>query len=422
MINKKSPLVTLVHKLPGVVLQGLMCRSFGMRSSALLIAMFLSACAHEPGTNTSPTVKAREELPSAGRPQIRISDGVIKADQRFISDLEKRLADLNAAGVPARNYHLSKAVAWLDFATEEYSDNDRGGVVEEALAQSVRLIRGLESKSKSLPMETEIIKGSRRIRDDLWSRAIGLKQHAEFACVADRIARLEVQLVWAGHEDIEGGWRHAKPYIEIAEDLANQIEWSLESCPKPPARSAEVRVEKLADDKKADDMQADGKEATQKRSSEKSTSRSGSLALAPAGPANAPTRITLAADTLFRFNGAAQADIQAAALQQLEALILQLKGMGEVHQILITGHSDRLGDAAYNLKLSQVRANTLRELFVDRGFNSERVQAAGAGESEPLVTCTGDRAQPVLIDCLQANRRVEIRIFATPAPASSPIR
>jgi OmpA-OmpF porin, OOP family len=374
---------------------------------SMLLLIFLASCAHDQSIviSTSTSTATRGVLPSAGREQDRISDGVILADRRFLADLEKRLASLNANGVAARDYHLSKASAWLDFATEEYSDNDRGGTVEGALEQSVLLIRGLESRSPRLPMDTVIIKGSRRIRDDLWQRAERSKQHAEFACVAHRIARLEVQLVWAGHEEIEGGWRHAKPYIEIAEDMANQIDAAFDVCPTARARFAEPTVQTLA-----------------ARSESSQPLPLPTMTPGAFPPLETPTRITLAADTLFRFQGAARDDIQAQALQELEALVGRLKGMGVIHRILITGHSDRLGDAAHNLKLSQARADTLRVLLIDRGVKAEQVQAAGAGESEPLVTCSGDRANAVLIDCLQANRRVEIRVFATPAltPKSTP--
>ncbi len=383
--------------------------------SLLLLLALLAACAHDQGAVIGTRTATQIVLPSAGREQDRISDGAILADRRFLADLEKRLASLNANGVAARDYHLSKASAWLDFATEEYSDNDRGGTVEGALEQSVLLIRGLESRSPRLPMDTVIIKGSRRIRDDLWQRAEQFKQHAEFACVAHRIARLEVQLVWAGHEEIEGGWRHAKPYIEIAEEMANQIDVSFDACSTARARLAEPTAETLA-------ARSESVQPLTLPNPAPTPSSPPTPTLTPSAtpPLLTPTRITLAADTLFRFQGAARDDIQAPALQELEALVRRLKGMGAIHRILITGHSDRLGDAAYNLKLSQARADTLRMLLIDRGVKAEQVQAAGAGESEPLVTCSGDRAHAVLIDCLQANRRVEIRVFATPVPTRTP--
>ncbi len=121
---------------------------------------------------------------------------------------------------------------------------------------------------------------------------------------------------------------------------------------------------------------------------------------------------------MFRFGGAARTDLLSEGLTRVEDLIQRLKRGGPIDRILITGHTDRLGDSSFNLRLSEQRALTLRQLLIERGFLADLVQAAGAGESEPVVTCKGDRAEPALIDCLQPNRRVEVRVLATPASDS----
>ena len=324
-------------------------------------------------------------LPTAGRQSARISDPAITADRRFMTSLQTRMGKLNAAGVAAKNYHLTKAGAWLDFAMEEYSDNDRTGIVELALEQALFLTRGLEAKEARLPMDTTIIAGSRRVRDDLWTRIADYKQERAFDCIADRIAKLEVQLVWAGHEDIEGGWRHAKPYIEIAEDMVAGIDAALADCHtrNDAARSNAAR-------------------------SDLANAEPTALAV-PIAPVN--EALTLSADALFRFDGASSKDVLAAGREQLDRLVGKLKGLQRVERVLLTGHSDRLGDAPYNLRLSQARAETVRQYLIDNGINASLVQSAGAGESEPLVTCNGDRASATLVDCLQLNRRVEVRII-----------
>ena len=189
----------------------------------LLVAILISACAQVSPQTPMPT-PTPDQLPSAGREQDRISDRAIVIDRRYMSSLRERMLVINSGGVAANNYHLNKADAWLDFATEEYANNDRSGIVERVLEQSVELIRGLEAKQKNLSMNTPILIGSRKIRDDLWQRAQRFKSHDGFRCVEGSVARLEVQLVWAGHEEQDGGWRNARPYIEIAEEMAERIE------------------------------------------------------------------------------------------------------------------------------------------------------------------------------------------------------
>jgi OmpA-OmpF porin, OOP family len=50
--------------------------------------------------------------------------------------------------------------------------------------------------------------------------------------------------------------------------------------------------------------------------------------------------------------------------------------------------------------------------LVEKGFVQAMIQVAGAGESDPLVTCTGAQPTPELQLCLQPNRRVEVRVKA----------
>ena len=70
-------------------------------------------------------------------------------------------------------------------------------------------------------------------------------------------------------------------------------------------------------------------------------------------------------------------------------------------EIIITGHTDTTGTPEANDRISQERANSLRDLLIGRGFPQERIRAVGRGQRELLVQ-TGpgvDEAQ---------NRRVSI--------------
>ena len=70
-------------------------------------------------------------------------------------------------------------------------------------------------------------------------------------------------------------------------------------------------------------------------------------------------------------------------------------------EIVITGHTDTTGTPEANDRISQERANSLRDLLIGRGFPQERIRAVGRGQRELLVQ-TGpgvDEAQ---------NRRVSI--------------
>jgi OOP family OmpA-OmpF porin len=77
--------------------------------------------------------------------------------------------------------------------------------------------------------------------------------------------------------------------------------------------------------------------------------------------------------------------------------------------LVITGHSDTMGEAAENDALSLRRAQQVRELlmqsalFKQQPLPAERIEAAGRGERELAVPTANDVAEP-------KNRRVEILV------------
>ncbi|MCS7018725.1 MAG: OmpA family protein [Cytophagales bacterium] len=72
----------------------------------------------------------------------------------------------------------------------------------------------------------------------------------------------------------------------------------------------------------------------------------------------------------------------------------------------ISGHTDGLGDAANNLKLSQQRAEAIKKYIVNYGkISPERIQAIGFGSSKPIIF---PEKTP---DDRRINRRVEFKIY-----------
>ena len=72
--------------------------------------------------------------------------------------------------------------------------------------------------------------------------------------------------------------------------------------------------------------------------------------------------------------------------------------------IEIGGHTDNVGDDNYNMKLSHDRAKSVRDYLVNGGINSERIQAKGYGELNPVATNDTE-------DGRKANRRTEFVII-----------
>ena len=70
----------------------------------------------------------------------------------------------------------------------------------------------------------------------------------------------------------------------------------------------------------------------------------------------------------------------------------------------VEGHTDSVGSAKTNQRLSESRANSVRDFLVDKGIGADRLTAIGYGEDKPIATnnTRSGRAQ---------NRRVEINLI-----------
>lgn len=70
-------------------------------------------------------------------------------------------------------------------------------------------------------------------------------------------------------------------------------------------------------------------------------------------------------------------------------------------EVQVVGHTDRLGDTAFNDTLSHERADKVREYLISRGLAPTLVRATWRGEREPLVATANNVANA-------QNRRVEV--------------
>lgn len=134
----------------------------------------------------------------------------------------------------------------------------------------------------------------------------------------------------------------------------------------------------------------------------------------PPPPMPAPRRrVSFSADSLFAFDKSGVRPEGKAALDQF---VQEVRGT-QYEVITVEGHTDRLGSAAYNQRLSSERAEAVKAYLVSSGgLDSSKISVVGKGESSPVTTaqdCPGHRASPKLIACLQADRRVEVEVSGT---------
>jgi outer membrane protein OmpA-like peptidoglycan-associated protein len=87
----------------------------------------------------------------------------------------------------------------------------------------------------------------------------------------------------------------------------------------------------------------------------------------------------------------------------LDDVARDMKRHKEIRTLRVEGHSDNKGDAAYNKKLSQERARSVRAALIRRGVPGSRLEAVGYGEVRPVASNQTERGRA-------KNRRVEFRV------------
>ncbi len=73
-------------------------------------------------------------------------------------------------------------------------------------------------------------------------------------------------------------------------------------------------------------------------------------------------------------------------------------------EIEIAGHTDNVGDKDANLKLSQERAEAVRDYLIKKGINANRITAKGYGDTKPVADNSTEAGK-------QQNRRTEVKII-----------
>lgn len=96
----------------------------------------------------------------------------------------------------------------------------------------------------------------------------------------------------------------------------------------------------------------------------------------------------------------------AASKNKFKDTVAQLqKKVPDLSRIVVEGHTDHVGTDAYNMKLSQGRAETVANL-IQRGLtlNDDQIKAIGRGEGNPVATNDNAAGR-------SKNRRVELKIY-----------
>ncbi|GMR16620.1 MAG: OmpA family lipoprotein [Gammaproteobacteria bacterium] len=87
----------------------------------------------------------------------------------------------------------------------------------------------------------------------------------------------------------------------------------------------------------------------------------------------------------------------------LDSVVLVVKEYNKT-TIVVSGHTDSVGSATYNQKLSEDRARSVADFLVNKKVNPARIELTGLGEKNPIASNKSKKGRSL-------NRRVEITLF-----------
>jgi outer membrane protein OmpA-like peptidoglycan-associated protein len=119
--------------------------------------------------------------------------------------------------------------------------------------------------------------------------------------------------------------------------------------------------------------------------------------------------LTVSADVLFE---SGSAHLSGGAQNYIEGLVGKLKEAAATGNVQVVGHTDDVGSPADNERLSQQRAEAVRQVMEPMLLNTGiTLVAEGKGETEPRVRGTGDQARA-------KNRRVTVLYGQATSPGT----
>jgi outer membrane protein OmpA-like peptidoglycan-associated protein len=117
------------------------------------------------------------------------------------------------------------------------------------------------------------------------------------------------------------------------------------------------------------------------------------------------TILTISGEVLFKTG---QAELLPTAESRLQSVATALKQLDETQTVVVAGYTDSRGSDELNQRLSQERADAVRNYLIDQGVRESQLTAVGKGEANPVAN--NDTAEG-----RANNRRVELTIKKLPA-------
>ena len=292
--------------------------------------------------------------------------------------------------------YVAEAAAAQDLVTRETDRRQRAELaVREAEIAMLQARARTEAEKRAAEIEARAAEERRRTEEELVRRQAEAQERERVRSETE--ARLAAERAKA---DQEAAARTQAEKERVAAEL-EKMKADLEATRKAAEdaqKAAEQQRQQLEEQRKAEEArQAElsrVREAQQKAEDALKTTLS---QLAQVQESARGLIVTLPGSIYFDVN---KTEVKPAMRERLSQIARALATVPDRH-VLVEGHTDSTGGDDYNLKLSRLRAESVRSILVAGGVSPDRIESQGYGKTRPVASnaSASGRAQ---------NRRVEI--------------
>jgi len=338
-------------------------------------------------------ISAKYELVRSGTyssSNTHIQDAIFGIDSKTPLELfEARNAIRIAHVAQADRYApsiLSKAEQQLRQAEEAYRQKQSRGAIEAAARETAQTAE-----------EARVMAVQQKAEEEAQAQAAAEKKAAEERA-AKALADAEAQA--RARADAETARAQAEAAQAEAQKAAEEAARQRQEAEKAKAEALAQQQVLAAETEKARQAAAESDKLRAQAEKEKQEMRARLLQQLNSVLATRDTARGLIAnmsDVLFKSGSFELLPGARERLAKVSGIVLAYQGL----RLAVEGHTDSIGSDEYNRRLSEQRADAVRDYLVQQGINSDAITASGFGKSEPVASNDTPEGR-------QQNRRVEL--------------
>jgi outer membrane protein OmpA-like peptidoglycan-associated protein len=302
--------------------------------------------------------------------------------------------------------YLAEGAAASESLRRETERKQRGELaVRDAEISALQARAKTEAEKRAAEAEARAAEERARTSEELARREAAARETERVRSEAE--ARLTAERARAEQESAQRSQAERDRVTAELEKMKADLETARKAAEQAQKAAAAER-QKLEDQRKAEEARV--AELARAREGQQQAEETLKKTLSQLAQVREEARgliVTLPGSIYFDVN---KAEIRPAMRDRLAEIAKALATVPDRH-VFVEGHTDSSGKDEYNLKLSRLRAESVRSILVSGGVSPDRVESQGYGKTRPVASndTVAGKAQ---------NRRVEIVLQgAAPPPA-----